>query len=308
MEHCVGELRRHLAPYHRSEGVVPAGAAPMTTERAPAVSPETPDQRLHQDLLVQAPGAVEALVHRYGVKIYRLALRITGNTEDAQEVSQDVLWTIVRKIGTFKGESALGSWIYRITANAAYEKLRSRRGKDEVSWEALLPAFDRDGHLVEPGHDWTQQVEDPALQAEARRRPARRDRQACPADYRTAFVLHDMEGLVEPGDRRDARDQPAGGEVARPPIPAVPAPPPRAVLSARLTAPLRVGLALRFRRPAPGCRATRARAARTRPRPPRGSARPSDQPTNAPTEHPPRSPTQAMRNVAGVSCRSPWRP
>jgi DNA-directed RNA polymerase specialized sigma24 family protein len=104
----------------------------MTTERAPAVSPETPDQRLHQELLVQAPGAVEALVHRYGVKIYRLALRITGNTEDAQEVSQDVLWTIVRKIGTFKGESALGSWIYRITANAAYEKLRSRRGKDEV--------------------------------------------------------------------------------------------------------------------------------------------------------------------------------
>src|SRR5574342_643589 len=119
----------------------------MTTERAPVVSAETPDQQLHHDLLAQAPGAVEALVHRYGVKIYRLALRITGSHEDAQEVSQDVLWTIVRKIGTFKGESALGSWIYRITANAAYEKLRSRRGKDEVSWEALLPAFDRDGHL-----------------------------------------------------------------------------------------------------------------------------------------------------------------
>ena len=169
----------------------------MTTDRAPAVSQETPDQRLHQDLLLQASGAVEALVHRYGVKIYRLALRITGNPEDAQEVSQDVLWTIVRKIGTFKGESALGSWIYRITANAAYEKLRSRRGKDEVSWEALLPAFDRDGHLVEPGHDWTQQVEDPALQAEARRR-LREAIESLPADYRTAFVLHDMEGLSNP--------------------------------------------------------------------------------------------------------------
>ena len=169
----------------------------MTTERAPVVSAETPDQRLHQDLLAQGPGAVEALVHRYGVKIYRLALRITGSPEDAQEVSQDVLWTIVRKIGTFKGESALGSWIYRITANAAYEKLRSRRGKDEVSWEALLPAFDRDGHLVEPGHDWTQQAEDPALQAEARRR-LREAIDSLPADYRTAFVLHDMEGLSNP--------------------------------------------------------------------------------------------------------------
>jgi RNA polymerase sigma-70 factor, ECF subfamily len=169
----------------------------MTTERAPVVSAETPDQRLHQDLLAQASGAVEALVHRYGVKIYRLALRITGSPEDAQEVSQDVLWTIVRKIGMFKGESALGSWIYRITANAAYEKLRSRRGKDEVSWDALLPAFDRDGHLVEPGHDWTQQAEDPALQAEARRR-LKEAIASLPPDYRTAFVLHDMEGLSNP--------------------------------------------------------------------------------------------------------------
>jgi RNA polymerase sigma-70 factor (ECF subfamily) len=169
----------------------------MSTERAPAVSAETPDERLHQDLLLQAPGAVEALVHRYGVKIYRLALRITGNPDDAQEVSQDVLWTIVRKIGTFKGESALGSWIYRITANAAYEKLRRRRGKDEVSWEALFPAFDGDGHLVEAGHDWSQQAEDPALQAEARRR-LRDAIDGLPADYRTAFVLHDMEGLSNP--------------------------------------------------------------------------------------------------------------
>jgi RNA polymerase sigma-70 factor (ECF subfamily) len=169
----------------------------MSTERAPAVSAETPDERLHQDLLLQAPGAVEALVHRYGVKIYRLALRITGNPDDAQEVSQDVLWTIVRKIATFKGESALGSWIYRITANAAYEKLRRRRGKDEVSWEALFPAFDEDGHLVEPGHDWSHQAEDPALQAEARRR-LRDAIEGLPADYRTAFVLHDMEGLSNP--------------------------------------------------------------------------------------------------------------
>jgi RNA polymerase sigma-70 factor (ECF subfamily) len=169
----------------------------MTTERAPVVSAETPDQRLHQDLLAQTPGSVEGLVHRYGVKIYRLALRITGSPEDAQEVSQDVLWTIVRKIGSFKGESALGSWIYRITANAAYEKLRSRRGKDQVSWEVSLPAFDGDGHMVDPGRDWTHEAEDPALQAEARQR-LKEAVDSLPPDYRTAFVLHDMEGLSNP--------------------------------------------------------------------------------------------------------------
>lgn len=158
---------------------------------------ETTDEQLHRDLLAQAPDAAEVLVHRYGPKIYRLAVRITGSPEDAQEVAQDVVWTVVRKIGTFKGESALGSWIYRITANAAYEKLRGRRGREEVSWETLLPSFDADGHLVDPGRDWTRSADDPALQAEARRR-LRVAIESLPADYRTAFVLHDMEGVSNP--------------------------------------------------------------------------------------------------------------
>ena len=155
------------------------------------------DEQLRRGLAAQTPGAVEALVHRYGPKTYRLALRITGSPEDAQEVSQDVLWTVVRKIDTFKGESALGSWIYRITANAAYQKLRGRRGVEQVSWEALLPTFDADGHLVDLERDWSQSVEDPALQAEARRRLMEAV-ETLPPDYRTAFVLHDMEGLPNP--------------------------------------------------------------------------------------------------------------
>jgi len=165
--------------------------------RAAATEPTWTDERLHQELLLGTPEAVEALAYRYGPKTFRLALRITGNPEDAQEVSQDVLWTIVRKIGTFKGESALGSWIYRITANAAYQKLRGRRHKEEVSWEALLPAFDADGHLVELERDWTQMAHDPALVAEARQRLTEAI-DSLPPDYRTAFVLHDMAGLPNP--------------------------------------------------------------------------------------------------------------
>lgn len=166
------------------------------TERLAATTAWS-DERLHQELLAQSPEAVEELVARFGPRIYRLALRITGRPEDAQEVAQDVLWTVVRKIDTFKGESALGSWIYRITANAAYQKLRGRRGKEEVSWEALLPVFDADGHHVEPVRDFTTAFEDPAVQAEARLR-LRAAIDSLPADYRTAFVLHDMEGLPNP--------------------------------------------------------------------------------------------------------------
>src|SRR5437879_10940604 len=65
-------------------------------------------------------GAMERLVERYADRVYRLAMRITGSREDAQEVVQDALWTVGRKINTFKGESAFGSWLYRIAANAAY--------------------------------------------------------------------------------------------------------------------------------------------------------------------------------------------
>ncbi len=166
------------------------------SERASAPA-QWSDERLHQELLAQTPEAVEELVARFGARIYRLAVRVTGRPEDAQEVTQDVLWAIVRKIDTFKGESAIGSWIYRITVNAAYQKLRSRRGKEEVSWEELLPSFDSDGHLVESVHDWTVAFEDPAVQAEARRR-LQDAIDSLPADYRTAFVLHDLEGLPNP--------------------------------------------------------------------------------------------------------------
>ncbi len=168
----------------------------MSPPGAPA-SAEWTDERLRSGLSARTAEAIEALVHRFGAKTYRLALRLTGNPQDAEEVSQDVLWTVVRKIDTFKGESALGSWIYRITANAAYQKLRGRRGKEELSLEPLLPAFDADGHLADSVHDWSRVVEDPALQAEARQRLAAAV-DTLPADYRTAFVLHDMEGLPNP--------------------------------------------------------------------------------------------------------------
>jgi DNA-directed RNA polymerase specialized sigma24 family protein len=61
--------------------------------------------------------AAEALVTAYGERAYRLAIRITGNQQDAEEAVQDVFWRVVRNIDTFRRDAVLGSWIYRITAN-----------------------------------------------------------------------------------------------------------------------------------------------------------------------------------------------
>jgi len=156
------------------------------------------DAGLVEMLRRQEPGAAEALVRTYGDRVYRLAIRITGNEQDAEEVVQDALWTAARRIETFKGESAFGSWLYRITANTAYQKLRARQSKrQEVSWEDLLPTFDEQGQHVEPIGDWSARAEEPALQTELRT-VLTTAINALPGDYRTAFLLHDVEGLSNP--------------------------------------------------------------------------------------------------------------
>jgi len=85
------------------------------------------------------PAALEALMSQYSARVYRLAFGITRNGADAEEVVQDVFLTVLRKGATFEGRSALGSWIYRITANAALNKRRGRRGELETSLEQRLP-------------------------------------------------------------------------------------------------------------------------------------------------------------------------
>ena len=154
------------------------------------------DAPLVAALLRDDSDATDQLVERYGSRVYRLALRITGVEQDAEEVAQDALLTIVRKIHTFKGESAFGSWVYRITANAAYEKLRSRRRKiNEIALDDVLPSLGVDGRHFAPMEDWSSRVDEQAAQGELRRAlTAAID--ALPPDYRTALVLHDVEGVA----------------------------------------------------------------------------------------------------------------
>jgi RNA polymerase sigma-70 factor, ECF subfamily len=157
-----------------------------------------PDAALVEALRREDPEAMEQLVERYTDRVYRLARRITGSNQDAEEVAQDALWTAGRKIHTFKGDAAFGSWLYRIAANAAYMKLRSRRGKgQEIPLEEVLPALDGDGAHFAPMDDWSRRVDERALQAELRR-VLESAIDELPPDYRTVLVLHDVEGRPNP--------------------------------------------------------------------------------------------------------------
>jgi RNA polymerase sigma-70 factor, ECF subfamily len=139
--------------------------------------------------------AAELLLETYGDRVYRLARRITGNERDAEEVVQDAFWSVVRNIDTFRGESLLGSWIYRITANAAYQKLRrAAHQRDEISLDQVLPILDDGHHHLDPSGDWSAQIDAPAIQSELREVLAAAIDEL-PANHRAVIVLRDVEGL-----------------------------------------------------------------------------------------------------------------
>ncbi len=157
-----------------------------------------PDAALVEQLRRRDEGAAGALVDAYGDRAYRLAIRITGNASDAEEVVQDALWAAFRKIDTFRGTARFGSWVYRITANAAYEKLRGRRSRrNDLSWEDVAPTFDEKGQHVAEAADWSKRLEDPAIESELKSVLCAAIDEL-PADHRTAFLLHDVEGLSNP--------------------------------------------------------------------------------------------------------------
>ena len=153
------------------------------------------DHELVEALRLHEPTAAERLVATYGDRAYRLARGITGNAQDAEEVVQDVVWTVVRRIDTFRGESAFGSWLYPIVTNAAYQKVRGRQSRRaELSLDDVLPLFDERGRHVAPVADWSARVEDPAVQTDLRVALTSAI-DTLPTDYRTALLLRDVEGL-----------------------------------------------------------------------------------------------------------------
>lgn len=169
-------------------------------ERAPLFPRKAidPDAALVEQMRRGEAGAVESLVVAYGDRVYRLAIRITGNASDAEEVVQDTLLAASRKIDTFRGTAAFGSWVYRITANAAYQKLRAKRSKrSEVSWQDLAPSFDDKGQHTEVTVDWSKRPKDPAVEGELRSVLCGAIDEL-PVNYRTPFLLHDVEGLSNP--------------------------------------------------------------------------------------------------------------
>ena len=132
---------------------------------------------------------------QYATKVFGLALNLTRNRQDAEEVLQDVFLTVVQKIESFRGEAKLSTWIYRIATNTALMKLRKRPKIQTIPLEEELgPAMTEEGVIAERVRDWTRL---PPEELE-RKELAQRIEQAIgqlPPEYRSVFVLRDVEGL-----------------------------------------------------------------------------------------------------------------
>ena len=137
--------------------------------------------------------AVTDLSSTYGPRIHQLAFRYLKNWEDAEEVTQDVLMKVHRKIDAFRGDAALSSWIYRITFNTAMSRLRTSRYSRPLEVQAPDQAGDTDRPAAEPA-DWTSLADDRILRGEMRDRLIA-GLQQLPEVYRTPVILRDIQGL-----------------------------------------------------------------------------------------------------------------
>ncbi len=127
------------------------------------------------------PGAFEALYRLHAGRVYNVACRFAGSRTDGEDLLQEIFVQVFRKLGTFKGDSSLGTWIYRLATNHCLDFVRSRDGRSRQLTDPL-----------------DEQVSPPSTST----RPLRAERidleraiAQLPAGYRAAFVLHDVEGF-----------------------------------------------------------------------------------------------------------------
>ncbi len=173
----------------------------------------TQDRKLIARLQAGDDTAVQDLADRYGSRIYQLAFRHMKNREDAEEVAQDVLMKVYRKIGAFRGDAALSSWIYRITFNTAMSRLRTSRAARAAEQErerALAADATGEERPVMPRQpaDWSRMPDESLLRLQLREAVTAAI-QELPEIYRAPVVLRDIQGLSteEASSRLCLKDQ-----------------------------------------------------------------------------------------------------
>jgi RNA polymerase sigma-70 factor (ECF subfamily) len=167
-------------------------------DRTSIIPTLTADQELLARLQAGDERALADLSDAYSSKIYQLAFRYLRNKEDAEEITQDVLFKVYRKVDAFRGDAQLSSWIYRITFNAAMSRLRTARYQRAQAEDRRAAAADEDGSngsaRTPDVADWSDMADERVLRSQLRKRVFSAIL-ALPAIYRAPVMLRDIQGM-----------------------------------------------------------------------------------------------------------------
>ena len=125
--------------------------------------------------------AFEAIYQRHSTSMYNLAYRMVGNPSDAEDLLQEIFLLAFNKLSSYQGQSALGTWLYRVATNRCLDHLRSRAKR----YQTMTDSLDEKESLTPSAVKDT-----PAERVDLERSIAQ-----LPDSYRAAFLLYDVEGF-----------------------------------------------------------------------------------------------------------------
>ena len=127
--------------------------------------------------------AFDEIYTRHRGFAYSVAFRMTGNEADAEDLMQDAFVSVFRKVGSFRGDASFTTWLYRVVTNQVNMHFRSRSARPEIqASDAEVPEQRPTGGRVNPAEQLTDRL---AIQKALK---------MLPPGYRSAFILHDIEG------------------------------------------------------------------------------------------------------------------
>jgi RNA polymerase sigma-70 factor (ECF subfamily) len=180
------EKRRSLNwDVHSSKECIPKKAAPPVS---PIASGELSEGEAIQRARDGDRTVFEFLYRLHSRRVYAVCLRMVGNTAEAEDLTQEAFLLLLRKIHTFRGESAFSTWLHRLAVNLVLMRLR-KKSPPIVSIEAIPDPDDETGW---PSIDIG--APDLMLEGSIDRINLERCIERLPVGYRTVFILHDIQG------------------------------------------------------------------------------------------------------------------
>ena len=166
----------------------------ISKKAAPPISPSASGEWTEAEAIRRARDgdriAFECLYRLHSRRVYAVCMRMVGNSAEAEDLAQEAFLLLLRKIHTFRGESAFSTWLHRLTVNIVLMRLR----KKSPPIDSIESALDPEDETAAPHPASMLGAPDLLLAGSIDRININRCLERLPVGYRSIFVLHDIEG------------------------------------------------------------------------------------------------------------------